>query len=196
MFRRTKSATADQSGSASRAPKEGGKGRPTPSRREAEAAAKARAKPPRTRREAAKLDRQRRATDTAKAREAMKSGDERYLPKRDRGPVRRFVRDRVDARLCLAEMLLPLLLLIMVLSYSGNPTLQTYGTSLWGVTLLMVGADTMLLIYLVRRDVRKRFPDEGVKGVGVYATLRAMQIRFLRLPKPQVKLGQKLPERY
>lgn len=194
MFRRTKS--ADQPGSESRPPKEGGKGRPTPSRREAEAAAKARAKPPKTRREAAKLDRQRRAVETAKAREAMKSGDDKYLPKRDRGPVRRFVRDRVDVRLCLAEALLPLLLLIMVLSYSGNPTLQTYGTSLWGVTLLMVGADTILLVYLVRRDVRKRFPDEGVKGVGLYAVLRAMQIRFLRLPKPQVKLGQKLPERY
>ena len=44
----------------------------------------------------------------------MKTGDERYLPARDKGPVRRFVRDWIDARLCVAEMLLPLLIIIMV----------------------------------------------------------------------------------
>jgi hypothetical protein len=26
--------------------------------------------------------------------------------------------------------------------------------------------------------------------------MRALQLRFLRLPKPQVKMGQALPERY
>ena len=48
----------------------------------------------------------------------MKSGDERYLPERDQGPVKRFVRDYVDARLSIAEFLLPLLVVIMVMQYS------------------------------------------------------------------------------
>ena len=34
----------------------------------------------------------------AKQREALANGDERYLPARDKGPVRRFVRDYVDSR--------------------------------------------------------------------------------------------------
>ena len=50
----------------------------------------------------------------------MRSGDERYLPARDQGPVKRFVRDCVDARLSIAEFLLPLLLGIIILQYSGN----------------------------------------------------------------------------
>ena len=47
-------------------------------------------------------------------REGMRTGDERYLPARDKGPVRRYVRDFVDARLCMAELLLPLLVLMMI----------------------------------------------------------------------------------
>ena len=50
----------------------------------------------------------------------MRTGDERYLPARDKGPVKRFIRDYVDARLSIAEFLLPLLIVIMVLQYSRN----------------------------------------------------------------------------
>lgn len=176
--------------------KEGGKGRPTPSRREAEAAARARAKTPRDKKAAAKLHRDRRAEQRARYREGMRSGDERYLMARDQGPVRRFVRDRVDSRLCMAEFLLPLLLAVMLLQYSGNQTLISFSNGLWLVTLLAVVADTTYLAWRLRRDFRRRFPDESAKGAIFYAVLRALQLRFLRLPKPQVKLGQRLPERY
>lgn len=176
--------------------KEGGKGRPTPTRREAEAAAKARAKGPKSRREAARLVRQRRAEQNARMRQGMKAGDERYLPARDQGKVRSFVRDRVDSRLCMAELLLPLLLVIMVLQYSGNPSLQNFSNGLWSATIVVVTLDTVLLTMKVKRDLKKRFPDESHKGAAFYAILRSLQLRFLRLPKPKVKLNQKLPERY
>ena len=55
-------------------------------------------------------------------REGMRTGDERYLPARDKGPVKRFIRNYVDARLSIAEFLLPLLVVIMVLQYSGSRT--------------------------------------------------------------------------
>ena len=193
MFRRTKS---EESTTATTPPKPGGKGRPTPTRREAEAAARARAKGAADKKAAQKLLRERRLEQNTKMRQAMKSGDERFLPARDQGKVRKFVRDRVDSRLSAAEFLLPLLIVIMVLTYSGSPTLNRYGQSLWLVTILLVTLDTMLLVFRIKKDLRQRFPDESHKGATFYGILRAMQLRFLRLPKPQVKLGQRLPEKY
>ena len=192
MFRRTKS----EETTAEIPAKEGGKGRPTPSRREAEAAAKARAKGAANKKEAAKLLRQRRAEQNAKMRQGMKTGEERFLPARDQGKVRRYLRDRVDSRICMAEFLLPLLLVIMVLQYSGNPSLQRLSNGLWSATILLVLVDTVFLIWKLKREMRARFPDESHKGAVFYAILRSLQLRFLRLPKPNVKLGQKLPEHY
>ncbi len=193
MFRRTKS---EETPAPAATAKPGGKGRPTPSRKEAEAAAKARAKGAVDKKAAKALLRERRLAENNRMRQAMKTGDEQHLPARDQGPVRRFVRDRVDARLSMAEFLLPLLLAIMVLSYSGNPTLMRYGNSLWLLTILLVTFDTIWLTFRLKRELRERFPDESHKGAVFYAVLRAMQLRFLRLPKPRVKMGQKLPERY
>jgi TRAP-type uncharacterized transport system fused permease subunit len=192
LFRRTKPAESTPVIE----PKPGGKGRPTPSRREAEAARKARAKGAANKKEAAKLLRERRMEQNAKMREAMKSGEERYLPARDQGRVRRFIRDRVDSRLSMAEFLLPLLVIIMILTYTGNESLNRFGQSLWMVTILLVTVDTLMLVFRLKRDLKQRFPEESHKGAVFYAILRAMQVRFLRMPKPNVKLGQKLPERY
>lgn len=194
MFRRTK--PEDHASATDSTAKPGGKGRPTPTRKEAEAARKARAKGSANRKEAAKLLRERRIEQNQKVRAGMKAGDERYLPARDQGPIKKFIRDRVDSRLSMAEFLLPLLIIIMTLTYSGNPTLNRYGQSLWMVTILLVTLDTMMLYIRLKKDLRTRFPGESHKGAVFYAILRAMQLRFLRLPKSTVKLGQKLPDRY
>ena len=172
--------------------KEGGKGRPTPTRREAQAAAKARAKGPQDRKAAARQDRQRRGEMNARAGEAMKTGDDRYLPTRDKGPVRRFVRDWVDARLCMAELLLPLLILIMV----TQPFAQGLSNGLWSATILLVAMDTAYVVFKLRRELRRRFPDKNTKGAVGYGVLRALQLRWIRMPKSKVKIGTKLPERY
>lgn len=187
MFRRTKSPEPAQP----TVVKEGGKGRPTPSRKEAEAAAKARAKAGMDKKAAKQLLRERRAADNAKMRQGLKTGDERYLPPRDQGPVRRFVRDFIDARISMAEFLLPLLVVIM-LTQGMAPG---FSNGLWSATILLVLVDTTLLVFRLKREVKRRFPDERQKVTG-YAILRAMQLRWLRLPKPQVKIGQRLPERY
>jgi Protein of unknown function (DUF3043) len=171
--------------------KEGGKGRATPTRAQAEAAARARAKGATDKKQAARQARQRRSSESAKAREGMKSGDERFLPKRDKGPVRRFVRDFIDARLCMAELLLPLLLIIMLTS-TFAPALSN---SLWGATLLVVALDTVLLVFRLRRELPRRFPDQSTKGAVGYGLLRSLQLRWIRLPKPQVKFGAKLAGR-
>jgi uncharacterized membrane protein len=185
------SSTGSSTGSSS-----GGKGRPTPTRREAEAAAKARAKVPRTRKEVAAAGRASRSESSARMRQAMKTGDDRYLPARDRGPVRRFIRDWVDHRFTFLELLIPGLLLAMVLGYSGRAGLVAIGNSVMLGLLLLGIVDAVTTRFRLRRQLAARFPGEPTKGTTYYAVMRAMQLRFMRLPKPQVKIGQPLPERY
>lgn len=201
MFRRKSSDSPSPTDSAdapvaTAAPKSGGKGRPTPTRKEAEAAARARARLPKDRKAAAKLQRERRAAESQKMREGMKAGDPRYLPKRDQGPVRQFIRDFVDARVSFAEFLLPLLLIIMFMQYSGTEQLMSFSNALWSITIILVLLDSVFLRFQLRRQLKQRFPDEPLKGTTFYALLRALQLRFLRMPKPRVKLGQRLPAKY
>ncbi|HEV2797456.1 MAG TPA: DUF3043 domain-containing protein [Nocardioides sp.] len=176
--------------------KVGGKGRPTPSRKEAEAAARARAKVPRTRREQMAAQRAARGETSHKMREAMKTGDDRFLPARDRGPVRRFVRDYVDSRFSFIELMVPLLVLSMILGYSGSTTMIQLGNTVLFTTIIVIIFDIVMLRFRIRREMARRFPDEPTKGLTFYAALRSLQMKFLRLPKPQVKIGEKLPETY
>ena len=168
------------------------KGRPTPSRREAEAARKERLKPTRRPKELARRERQRRATARAKMRQAMVTGDEKNLPARDRGPVRAFVRDLVDARLNVAEYLLPLLVVILALSFV--PTLINLQFTLWLVTIVGTTAGHDLAgVPHPARAARRASPAEQTRGALAYALLRSSQLRRLRLPKPRVKRGTPLP---
>jgi hypothetical protein len=194
VFRRNKSET--ESAPAGTVLKEGGKGRPTPTRREAEAAARARAKVPRTRKEIARAQREARVESSQRVRSAMKSGDERYFLARDKGPVRSFIRDFVDSRFSFVELMIPLLLVATVLQYSGQNALANMGsTMLLGIMLLVV-VDLLIMRWRMRRELTRRFPDEPLKGTTYYAVMRSLQMKFMRMPKAKVKIGQKLPEHY
>jgi hypothetical protein len=41
----------------------------------------------------------------------------------------------------------------------------------------------------VRALAERRFPGESTQGVRLYAAMRALQIRQLRMPKPRIKPG-------
>ena len=194
MFRRSKSESP--SPAEPTVTKVSGKGRPTPTRREAEAAARARAKAPRTRKEVAAARRSARTDSSRTIRQAMRDGDERYYPARDRGPVRRFVRDFVDSRFSLIELVIPLLLVTMLLGYSGNAQLAAIGNSVLLGTVLLVVVDMVVLRFRLRRELVRRFPDQSYKGLTYYAITRALQMKFMRLPKAKVKIGEQLPEHY
>ena len=68
----------------------------------------------------AAYQRQHRAESSRKIRQAMKDGDERYFLARDKGPVRRFIRDYVDTRFSFLEIMIPVMIVTLVLGYSGN----------------------------------------------------------------------------
>jgi hypothetical protein len=197
VFRRNKSeATPVETDVAIDAGTAGGKGRPTPTRKEAEAAAKARAKVPRTRKEQAAAARLARSDSSTKMRQAMKTGDEKYLPARDRGPVKRFIRDMVDSRFSFVELMIPVLLVTTAMAWSGNSSVASYGNAVLFGMLLLIVVDMVRLRFKLRRELTARFPDEPVKGTTYYAVMRSLQMKFMRLPKAQVRIGQRLPEHY
>ena len=169
----------------------GAKGRKTPSRKEAELARKRAMKTPMTRKEQMKRERQARTEIRERQQSALKTGDERFLPLRDRGPVRRFTRDYIDRRRVVAEYLLPILVISFVIT--TIPAVAGFGLMIWmGITLLTV-IDEFLLIRSLKKELARRFPGQSTKGITMYVLLRSTQLRRFRLPKPQIARGAPLP---
>lgn len=169
-----------------------GKGRPTPTRREAEQARKVRlgAMPtdPKARRRA---ERDARSQSYQRQRDAMRSGDSRNYPARDQGPARAFVRDYVDGRLRLLEFLMPLVVvawLTLILRNTSFYIVASFGMELIVVVGIVLG---VILNIRVKRAVRAQFGEEHVRGTGFYAFSRAAMPRFLRQPKPVVTASGK-----
>ncbi|MEU7065759.1 DUF3043 domain-containing protein [Streptomyces sp. NPDC053429] len=167
------------------------KGRPTPKRAVAQSQRKAVVAPTGNRKEDAKRARERRREEMAKQREALANGDQRYLPARDKGPVRKFVRDYVDSRYSVAEMFLPLAVIILVLSMVRIPSIQNIALLLWLGVIVLILLDSVGLFIRLRKAVNTRFPDEPKRGAVAYGLMRTLQMRRLRLPKPQVKRGER-----
>ncbi len=166
------------------------KGRPTPKRSDAQTQRRKAVNTPTDRKAATKRAREARRIDMAKQREALASGDERYLPARDKGPVRKFVRDYVDSRYRVAEFFLPLAVVILVMSVAGR--MQSLSLLLWLVVIVAIVIDSVVTGIRLRGQLRKRFPDKSTKGALAYGLMRTLQMRRLRLPKPQVSRGAKL----
>ncbi|MEU4271198.1 DUF3043 domain-containing protein [Streptomyces sp. NPDC026092] len=167
------------------------KGRPTPKRSEAQTQRRRAATVPTDRKEAAKRQREARRSDLARQREALASGDERYLPARDKGPVRRFVRDFVDSRFAIAEFFLPMAVVILVLSMVRVPVLQNVSLLLWLGVIVMIVIDSIGIWLRLKKQLGERFPNEPKRGAVAYGLMRTLQMRRLRLPKPQVKRGER-----
>jgi Flp pilus assembly protein TadB len=173
------------------------KGRPTPSRKEAEAARRKQMKVPVSRKDQAKRERVAREEIRLRQREALKSGDERYLPAREQGPVRRFIRDYVDRRWNFAEFLLPFLIAILIVLAIAPASVQTVLTAfIYPFVIVGTILDEVILVRGLRRELRTRFGDDAVRGSTTYAVLRSTQLRRFRLPKTQVKRGEKLGATY
>jgi Protein of unknown function (DUF3043) len=172
------------------------KGRPTPKRREAEAARKARVTAPKDRKEALRQQREKSRAARAKINEAMNNPDEKHdrnLPARDRGPMRRWVRNYIDARRTPAQYLLPYFGVIFVIMMIPLPIAQTIALMLWVPALILVPIDLVFLGFRLKRELREKFPDESHRGVVSYGIMRSTQLRPLRLPKPLIKPGEPIP---
>lgn len=167
---------------------------PTPTRKEAEAARKKALKPPMTRKEQIQRDREARRKIRQRQQEALRTGDDKYLPLRDRGPLKRFVRDYIDRRRLVAEYLLPILLFTFI--FTVFEQFATIGMLAWMSATVVAIVEEYFLIRGLKKELARRFPGQSTKGITLYAIMRTTQLRRLRLPKAQVKRFEELPERY
>src|SRR5689334_21759012 len=120
------------------------KGRPTPKRSEAQSQRRSVANTPMTRKDASKRQREERRVQLERQRQALAGGDERYLPARDRGPVRKFARDWIDSRFNVAEFFLPMAVVILVLSVVRVPALQNIALLLWLIVIVLIVLDAVV----------------------------------------------------
>ena len=192
VFRRNSSQQVADATPADAVPTESatpGKGRATPSRKEAEAARKLRlgALPadPKARKQA---EREAQRAGYDRSRQALRAGDERNYPARDQGPVKAFVRDYVDRRLRLLELLMPLVILCWATLLMHNTKIYIYSSF---VMEFVVVLGIVLGVYLsqrVKRAVAADFGPAEARGTGFYAFSRAVMPRPLRQPKPRVTM--------
>ena len=165
-----------------------GKGRPTPKRRDAERRRRA-VVAPKTRKEAAQLQRERMREQRRAQRDGVAKGDQRRLAPRDAGPVRAFVRDYVDSHRSVASYFLPATIVILIFGTNPVPLLRVISQFMMLGMFLGLYFDGRRLGRAVVREVEQRFPTEPTKGLKWYAVSRALQFRRLRLPKPRVRIG-------
>lgn len=166
------------------------KGRPTRKRKEAQVKPGASLTPALSK-EQKKAQRAELKVKRMAQRDAFMRGEESALPARDRGPVRRFVRNCVDSRLNIGEYFLPIIFLVLLLSMTRNQMVALFSILMMYVILLIAVVDGLLLGRRVKRKVAAKFPNESTKGLALYAFLRSTQMRRMRAPRPLVKRGEK-----
>jgi len=169
-----------------------GKGRPTPKRKVSEAKRITSSLAPvvtKDQKRAAKLAGRQ---DRIASRAAYMRGDENALPARDRGPERRFVRNYVDARRSIGEYFLPIIFLVLVLTLIPEASVQIGAIAIMYSVLMIAVVDGVFLSRRIRKLVGEKFPNSPTKGLGMYAWLRSTQMRRLRAPHPQLKVGDKV----
>ncbi len=150
--------------------------------------------PPANRREAYKRTREKQRAERAEQRAGMMAGDERYLLPRDRGPERKIARDIVDARRTMGTWFFTFAILLFIGTTAARALPQVALLSLnaiWAALGLVVVLDSFLICRLVRRLVRERCPDskQRMGALYLYAIMRSVTYRRMRIPKPQVKIG-------
>lgn len=191
MFGRKKTPKDSTPSAVTYAERPGAKNRPTPSRRDQESANK-RPLVPKDRKAAAGQSREANRAARARQRAALLSGDEAALPARDKGPVKRFIRDTVDARWNIGEFMLPIMFLVLALTFvpaifkssASWATLLVF-TLVYG--LVIAGAlDAFLMWRRIKALIVAKFGQAPPKGSTMYAVMRAFQMRRSRLPRPQV----------
>ena len=165
-----------------------GKGRPTPKRSEAERQRRFGGAPA-DRKAAAAQSKTRARAERVRKTEAMRRGEEWALPAKDKGPVKALARDYVDSRRRLSEFYMYGLGVLLILLFFRNPFVQTLLPPILLVMVLVMVIEGFFIGRKLKTLVAERYPGESTRGLRMYATMRGLQIRKLRFPKPRVNVG-------
>jgi hypothetical protein len=161
------------------------KGQPTPKRADARKARRSPTTGSSTADQRAKV-----RADRQRARQALISGDERFLPARDAGPERRLARDVVDSRFTLGQIMLIVIVGVFFLgSFIPNTAVQAAASYGGLIALLLIVVDSARHGRAAKAAVAQKFPNASVTGIASYAFLRAMLPRRFRRPPPKVERG-------
>jgi hypothetical protein len=175
----------------------GGKGRPTPKRSEAQGRRQGPPPPPpTTRKEAYRRVREQQAAKRAETRRGMARGDDASLPARDRGPVRKLVRDVVDSRRNIGSFFLGIAVIALVGYFVPNLAVRSYSTFLVMGYFILIIMDSVVLGRRIKKKLAERFPNDPqakrTKSMIWYGISRSTMIRRWRFPKAEVAVGAQI----
>lgn len=167
-----------------------GKGHATPTRKEREAANLRPLVSTDRSRGGSKESKAKLSADRERARVGLANGEEKFLGVRDKGLQRRYIRDYIDARFSIGEVMIPVMFIVVVLTFINVVQLQTIAIyALWAFFAVTV-ADCIFVGFQINRKLVAKFgADKIQRGNRWYTAMRAVQLRPMRLPKPQVKRG-------
>jgi hypothetical protein len=168
-----------------------GKGKATPSRKEAELATRKTIVSDRSP-EAIKAAKAKLREDRNRARAGMAAGEEKYLMPRDRGPQKKAARDMVDSRFTVGEMMIPMMMIVLFFSLNDSLIVQSVLVlSMWTLVAAII-VDALILGRKVQKALVEKYGAEKVeRGIRWYVAVRSTQMRWMRTPKPQVGRGIK-----
>lgn len=159
----------------------GKKARPTPTRKEAEAA------------------RRQRMTTTLSKKEARAASSRqqrvqrmRSISAREAAPEKVLMRDYIDSRFNLGELLLPAVVVILAVTILGSyfPRVTIIATMAMYLFILGVFVDGYLMWRRFKKVLASRLPKASPKGLLLYGMTRSTQIRRFRRPEPRIKRGE------
>lgn len=174
-----------------------GKGRPTPTRKEAQKKDLRPLVPTVKQRKARRKEEKRRLRERQdREYEAMETGDIAHMPRAEQLPIRIYVRDYIDARWNIAEFFVPVALGIMIVAIivAGiSPFVANILTILMYVYLIAAIVDLVIMWWGPKNGLRGRLIAKYGEGAmkaarcASYAWSRALQLRRWRIPKPRAK---------
>ena len=169
---------------------------PTPKRKDSEALNKVNAITSPVTKASKARDRTEMKSKRLASRAAYMRGEESALPIRDKGPLRKFVRDYVDSRRSVGEYFLPAVGLVLVLSLVHNRFISLIAILVMYTAMLYTVFSGFFMTRKIRKVINEQFPGESTKGLGMYGWLRSTQMRRMRAPAPQVPRQSRFKKRY
>ena len=122
----------------------------------------------------------------------MRRGEDWALLPRDRGPVRALARDYVDSRRHVGEYLFYILILVIILTFTHAPVVQTYSTLIALVLFVVIAIEVSFQVRAIKRLAAERLPGKSTRGLSFYVGMRTINPRRLRSPAPRVQRGAQI----